>query len=56
MGLFSFANASGGQFVESTETYRPHDRGPGRVNENIELPLSEPLQGTLRKITERLAG
>jgi Uncharacterised nucleotidyltransferase len=26
------------------------------MNEGIELPLHEPLQGTLRKITERLAG
>jgi hypothetical protein len=28
----------------------------GHMNEGIELPLHEPLQGTLRKITERLAG
>jgi len=27
-----------------------------RLNEGIDLPLREPLQGTLRKITERLAG
>lgn len=28
----------------------------GDMNEGIDLPLHEPLQGTLRKITERLAG
>jgi hypothetical protein len=31
-------------------------RRTGHLNEGIELALHEPLQGTLRKITERLAG
>jgi hypothetical protein len=36
--------------VQSTELRAGH------MNEGIDLPLHEPLQGTLRKITERLAG
>jgi hypothetical protein len=37
-------------------TDQSNEMRAGHMNEDINLPLHEPLQGTLRKITERLAG